>query len=134
MLDAVRIVGKAGGDVKVLDDILKRARTSFGTVFLPGHDALKAALTPADVLRSARGFTYLSSDTVRARGCGMRSGNKKLLVYLDGLRFPQGLEELKNMVPMRDVLAVEAYPDAISTPLLYRTSDACAVIAVWTTR
>lgn len=134
MLDAVSIVGKAGGDVKVLDDILKRARTSFGTVFLPGHDALKAALTPADVLRSARGFTYLSSDTVRARGCGIRSGNKKLLVYLDGLRYPQGLEELKNMVPMRDLLAVEAYPDAISTPLLYRTSDACAVIAVWTKR
>lgn len=62
-------------------------------------------------------------------------GNDKMVVvYLDGARFRGGLEALNNAVPMRQILAVEAYPDAASSPFLWRTKDACAVIAVWTKR
>jgi hypothetical protein len=38
------------------------------------------------------------------------------------------------MVPVEDVLAVEAYPDVLSAPAQWRTNDACAVIAFWTRR
>jgi hypothetical protein len=33
---------------------------------------------------------------------------------------------------MKQVLAIEAYPDVISMPYLWRTRGVCAVIAVWT--
>jgi hypothetical protein len=35
---------------------------------------------------------------------------------------------------MRELLAIETYPDATSTPLQWRDNDICAVIAVWTKR
>jgi hypothetical protein len=135
VLDAISVVGKPTGDVRVLGEIDQRSRTSFGTIFLPGNQWLATALYPADVLRAARGFSYLSMDAVRVRGCtyGMGGSGRSLIVYLDGMRVG-GLEELKNMIPMRDVLAVEAYPDISSIPPLWRTRDACAVVAVWSRR
>ena len=30
------------------------------------------------------------------------------------------------------ILAIEAYPDVLSAPFLWRTNDACAVVAYWT--
>jgi Carboxypeptidase regulatory-like domain len=130
LLDAVTVVGKMSGDLKTLSGIAERRRTSFGTVFMPGNSWLTSALYPADVLGAARGFTF-----GRARGCsGPGSAKKDIAVYLDGARFPPGLGELNTAVTMKDVLAIEAYPDVISAPFLWRTNDACAVIAVWTKR
>lgn len=131
LLDAVNIVGQMSGSLKVLTEVAERGRTSFGTTFLPGNSWMQNALYPADVLRAARGFTYLSLDRVRARGCGHQSG--KLIIYLDGNKF-DGMEAINNMVQMRDILAIEAYPDMIGVPAKWRTSDACAVIAIWTKR
>jgi hypothetical protein len=134
MLDAVTVYGRPTGDLKIVEDIMRRSRTTFGSVFLPGNSALKGALYPMDVLRTARGFSYVSMDSVVARGCGLGSGGKGLVLYLDGLRFRAGMDELRNAVPMRDLLAVEAYPDVGSMPLQWRQDDTCAVIAVWTKR
>jgi hypothetical protein len=41
---------------------------------------------------------------------------------------------LNSDVLPRQILAIEAYSDVITAPLLWRTNDACAVIAVWTRR
>jgi hypothetical protein len=134
LLDAITIIGKPTGDLKIMQDIVARNRTAFGSVFLPGNNALRGALYPLDVMRAARGFVYVSSDSVRARGCGDGATGKRIAVYLDGLRFKAGMEQIKNAVPMRELLAIEAYADATSTPLQWRDNDVCAVIAVWTKR
>ena len=137
LLDAVTVFGKGSGNVKVLNDILERKRTASGTQFLPDNVWLQSAIYPADVLRAARGFTYVSLDQVRARGCS-ESGHvgppKRIIVYVDGSRFMGGFAELSTFVNMRDVLAIEAYADMISVPSQWRTIDACAIIAVWTKR
>ncbi|MEO5869568.1 MAG: carboxypeptidase regulatory-like domain-containing protein [Gemmatimonadaceae bacterium] len=135
ILDAITVVGKLSGDLKALSDISERRRTSFGSYFLPGNSWLTSATYPTDVVRAARGFTYLSIDNVRARGCtGLGAKGKSLAVYIDGTRFPAGLEDLNTAVTMKDILAIETYPDIVSAPMLWRTNDACAVIAVWTRR
>jgi hypothetical protein len=135
MLDAINVVGKPSGDLKILNEVLERGRTSFGTMFMPGNSWLESAMYPADVVRAARGFTYLGLDKVRARGCTMLgTTNKHLVVYLDGGLFPGGLEELTSMVPVKQILAIEAYPDVISMPARWRSYDACAAIVVWTKR
>ena len=129
-LDAINVVGTPSGDLKVLRDVMDRRRFLAGTVFLPGNPTLQSALYPADVLTVARGFW-----SGRARGCThVGPTGKRLIVYIDGVRFPGGLEQLNSMVTIREVLAIEVYPDIISLPYLWRTSDACAVIAVWTKR
>jgi hypothetical protein len=125
--------------MKVVAGIVERRRTAFGTVFLPGNEWLASALYPADIIQSARGFRYLSMDSVVARGCTeatsiMGLGGRHLVLYLDGARFSGDLSDLTNSVNVRDILAVEAYPDAQSIPALWRSMDACALIAFWTKR
>ena len=147
-LEVVSVIGRVGRDTRTLLDITERNRTSGGTVFLPGSDWLETADSPADVLRGARGFVQKSQFRAEARmylaggfqnlPCvtteaprGMGTG-KAIALYLDGARFPGGLSDLSSMVAMKDILAIEAYPDVLSVPLLWRTSDACAVVAIWT--
>ena len=68
-------------------------------------------------------------------------------MYLNGAFLPGGLEALDHEVPVRDVLAVEAYPDVAFAPIQWRSnvgatmspdyktvSEVCAVVAVWTSR
>lgn len=150
VLDAVTVIGKAGRETRILSDILSRNSTAAGTTFLPGNSWLKTAETPTDVLRAARGFTQKGSDRVEGRPYVSKSGalvscqskasdapatnDKSVVIYLDGLRYPAGLEVLNHDVLPRQILAMEAYPDVISAPAAWRTNDACAVIAVWTRR
>lgn len=129
-LEAVSVIGKASPNTRTLGDIVERSRTATGTVFLPGSSWLETASVPADVLRAAVGFRYLGAYQVQGRfEC------KAVAVYLDGLRVLD-LEQLTNAVPMKKILAIEAYPDIATAPLLFRTRDAgdhpCAVIAAWT--
>ena len=63
-----------------------------------------------------------------------RTLRKVVAIYLDGTRMPGGLESINRMVPVSDILAIEAYPDVLSAPFIWRTNDACAVIAYWTKR
>lgn len=149
LLDAVHVLGKRGGDARILGAIESRRRSSTGTVFLPGNEWLESALDPADVARSAAGFRYISPEVLLSSGCGFaypptesaasrggapRARMRTLVVYLDGARVVGGLAELKTAVTMRDVLAVEAYQDAATAPVEWRTNDACAVLAIWTRR
>lgn len=127
LLDAVSVIGTPGRNLKTLSEIAERRRTSFGTVFLRGNSWLESALLPEDAIRTARGFTQM-----KPRGCEYQKG--VIAVYLDGFRFPQGLGDVVNQVPMKDILAIEAYPDMMGVPPQWRTSDACAVIAVWSKR
>ena len=150
VLDAVTVLGKPGGDTKILAGIASRRASSVGSVFLRGNEWLESALDPADVVRGAMGFRYISPEVVLASGCGFayppsnepqtvaagppRGRTRMLVVYLNGARVVGGLPELVTAVSMREVLAVETYQDIANAPSEWRTFDACAVIAVWTRR
>ncbi|MDB4914284.1 MAG: TonB-dependent receptor plug [Gemmatimonadetes bacterium] len=135
-LDAVTVVGRASREVKILDAVRTRIKANHGTYFGPGNDYLEHALFPADVARAAAGFRYVGYDRVVARGCehttSMSGVRKGVVIYVDGLRQIGGLEEAANMIPMKQVLAMEAYADVLNAPPEWRTYDACAVIAIWT--
>jgi hypothetical protein len=150
LLEAVTVIGKANRETRILSEIVSRNATSAGTTFLPGNSWLKAAETPTDVLRAARGFTQKGFDRVEGRPYVTKGGallscsslpadsinlsGKVVVIYLDGLRYPGGFEVLNRDVLPRQILAIEAYPDVISAPAQWRTNDACAVVAVWTHR
>ncbi|CAN5914423.1 hypothetical protein BH11GEM1_BH11GEM1_00010 [soil metagenome] len=129
-LEAVSVIGKASPNTRTLNDIVERSRTATGTVFLPGSSWLESANVPADVLRAAVGFRYIGGDSVEGR---LRCG--KIAVYLDGLRM-MSLSQLTNAVPMKKILAIEAYPDITTAPFIYRmqvtAEHSCAVVAAWT--
>lgn len=129
-LETVSVVGKASPNTRLLNDIVERSRSATGTVFLPGNSWLESANAPVDVLRAAVGFRYIGPGTVEGRlQC------RKIDVYLDGFRMVD-LVQLTNAVPMKKILAIEAYPDIATAPFMYRTYDTaerpCAVVAVWT--
>ncbi len=149
MLDAVSVLGRPGGSDKILKAIEARRRYANGTLFMPGNDWLAIARDPADLVRDAAGFRYINEEKVLASGCGFKDlpterqatiamtqkpRDRVLAIYLDGLRVVGGLPELRTVVTMRDVLAVEAYQDVATAPIEWRTYDACAVLAIWTKR
>ena len=149
VLEVVTVKGRRGGDAKILSAIAGRRSTTTGTVFLPGNAYLESSYDPADVVRAAPGFRYVSSDVLLSSGCGfrhpprdeptmpsgtVRARTRTLAVYLDGARVIGGLPELRTSVTMRDILAMEAYQDIATAPLEWRTNDACAVVAIWTKR
>jgi hypothetical protein len=124
-----------------LRDVERRLRTAHGTLILSDNLAVRNASDAIDALSAATGFSVRSATVVRARGrCEsvakmdtiMRRGTKVVAIYLDGNRVPGGLEMLNRTIPPSDILAIEAYPDVTSAPFLWRTNDACAVVAYWT--
>ena len=101
------------------------------------------------MLRAARGFRYVSPTEIYGRG-GPRGPCTSVAVYLNGGFFPGGFEALDNMVSIREVLAIEAYPDISFAPFQWRfnrtvdetqstigksvkkPSTPCALVAFWT--
>jgi hypothetical protein len=144
-LDAVTVIGAPSRNTRILEDVLQRQRSSLGTVFLPGSPWLQGALHAADVLRAARGFRYMSPTRVYARAEKIGPCTA-INVYVNGAILPGGLEDLDHVAPVRDVLAIEAYPDVALAPPQWRgnagrnftskgtTDQVCAVILVWTSR
>ena len=147
MLAPVSIVANATvADNKVLEAITQRQKAGGGTMILPSDLSLRNAIYAADGLRFARGFrTY--GNTIQGRpfseGIGQKAcvskdfpkvGEKSMVVYLDGVRVPFGLQGVNDMVRPEEILAIEAYPDVISAPGIWKTNDACAVVAFWTRR
>jgi hypothetical protein len=140
-LDAVTVVGKPDRNTLLLDEVLRRRRSSFGTFFLPNSPALKSALHTVDVLSEARGFS-----TARCARDGIvrcyqgRLGCRSIAVYVNGAIYPEGFESLDLVAPPDDVLAVEAYPDVGFAPVQWRGNvgldrnslAVCAVVVVWT--
>lgn len=147
VLEAVSIVANAStADRKTLAAVDQRIRAGSGTLILAGDLSLRNALYATDGLSYARGFRRTGSE-VQARpfsqGISMQScrslefpkiGTKTLVVYLDGVRVPFGLQGVNDMVRPEEILAIEAYPDVISAPGIWKTNDACAVVAFWTKR
>jgi hypothetical protein len=141
-LDAVTVVGKETRETKILTDVLFRKRYGSGTVFLPDNFLLKGAMFPTDVLRAARGFfANKDPDSIKVRGCEYppqrrttTTRGKTIKVYVDGALYPPGIAGLNSLIRASDILAIEAYPDLVGVPPQWRTSDACALVIVWTKR
>ncbi|MFI5245972.1 MAG: carboxypeptidase regulatory-like domain-containing protein [Gemmatimonadales bacterium] len=148
-LDAVTVIGTPSRNTRILDDVLHRQRSSLGTAFLPGSPWLQGALHTADVLRAAHGFRYVNPTLVYGRPgppSKLTPGGRctAINVYVNGAILPGGLEELDHAVPVRDVLAVEAYADVAFAPPQWRgnlgqelnakgiSAQVCAVMLVWT--
>ncbi|MHB8839061.1 MAG: peptidase associated/transthyretin-like domain-containing protein [Gemmatimonadaceae bacterium] len=133
-LEAVTVVEKVTRNGRVLDDVLRRQRASSGSFFFAGHPALRSALNVAEVVKEARGFRYINDTSILGRPpFGIKC--KGLAVYVNGIKVglnADGLEALKELAKPQDVLAVEAYPDVLFTPMQWRTGDACSVLVVWT--
>lgn len=144
-------------DSSVIKDIRKRMLAAGGTLITADNLSVRNSTYATDALRSARGFSWKSPTRVLTRGTSIsgagsarceslpssdsivsrgRPGTVKkvVVVYLDGTKLPGGLESINRMVPKDDILAIEAYPDVLSAPFMWRTNDACAVIAYWTKR
>ncbi|MHB1311337.1 MAG: MSCRAMM family protein [Gemmatimonadaceae bacterium] len=132
-LEAVSVIGKPGKSFRALDELLERRRVGFGTVFLPGNTWLRSANRVTDVFRAARGFSYYmgNPDEVVGRASG-GSGCRNIGLYVDGSRWRMTLRDLSDMIPPRDVLAIETYPDVLRAPPQWRTGDVCAVVSILT--
>lgn len=148
-LDAVTVMGKRDRDLQVLDEVLRRSRLGMGTTFLPGHPALRSALTIADVMREARGFRQVTRDSVTAR-----DSCRNVWVYVNDVRMPDGFKSVDMAATPREVLAIETWPSILLAPIQYRRSapppfagpprhrygapppepPPCALVLVWTRR
>ncbi len=137
-LETVRVMGSPSRAHRALADVLERKRLGFGSIFLAGQPSLAGATRITDVFREARGFRYLNSaDSVVARGTGALGGTTcdRIAVYINGDRWLRAsLRDVSDMIPARDVLAVEAYSDMMFVPAEWRTGDSCAVVSVLTKR
>jgi hypothetical protein len=152
-LDAVTVVGKMDRNLRVLDDVLRRSRIGMGTTFLPGHPALRSAHFVSDVMREARGFLWMGPAKIRGRPkpSGQRCSN--VAVYVDEVRQPDGFTWLDHAVSVKNVLAIETWPDIRFAPVQYRRGTEltpmnvpvseeprspegrpCALVLVWTNR
>jgi len=149
ILDAVTVVGKPDRNLQILDEVIRRKRIGMGTVFLPGHPALKSALFTADVMREARGFQYKSPTQILGRAMPNGQPCPYVGVYVDGIRQADGFENVELVAPVSQVLAIETWPDILLAPAQYRnttvslsntggrtqsTQSACALVLIWTKR
>jgi hypothetical protein len=146
LLDSMVIRSKASiKDDRVLHEIRERLKVAGGTLITADNLSVRNSIDASDAVAVAKGFIWKGATnvTARARGKGEcksaphadaapRKGGPTIAIYLDGNRVPGGLEMVNRMVPPSDILAIEAYPDVASAPFLWRTDDACAVIAFWT--
>jgi hypothetical protein len=154
MLDTVRVIaGRPGLDSLVIRDIQQRLLVANGTLIRSDNLSVINGSYASDAIRAASGFVMKGPTWVEGRVYATREitgggakpcksqlsmdiplgiGQKTVAVYLNGLRVPGGLQAVNYMVPVKDILAVEAYPDVVSAPFLWRTNDACAVVAFWT--
>ena len=150
-LDAVTVIGKPTRDLLVLDDVLRRSRVGMGTTFLPGHPALRSATFVSDVMRDARGFLYQGPNKILGRAHG-RDRCENIAVFVNDVRQPEGFAGLDHSAHIKDVLAIETWPDIGLAPVQYRRAvpstqgirssygarppedPPCALVLVWTRR
>lgn len=150
-LDAVTVIGKPTRDLLVLDDVLRRSRVGMGTTFLPGHPALRSATFISDVMRDARGFLYQGPNKILGRAHG-RDRCENIAVFVNDVRQPEGFVGLDHSAHIKDVLAIETWPDLGLAPVQYRRAvpstqgirssygarppeePPCALVLIWTRR
>lgn len=141
-LDAVTVVGKMDRNMRVLEDILRRRRHYAGTFFLPGSDAIKRASFTSDLLKEARGFTHSGGTNVAVRG-----QRDCIALFVDDAFEPLALDALDQAAPLKDLLAMETYPNVGLAPVQYqfgfgrpdpsnpaRRLAPCGLIVAWTKR
>lgn len=153
-LDAVTVVGKPDRQLRLLDDVLRRKRIGMGTTFLPGHPALRSATFVSDVMREARGFLYQGPNRILGRVQPEGGPCPYVAVYVDDVRQPGGFAGLDHAASVKEVLAIETWPDIMLAPVQYRRGTMstggiagssggiaeqpepppCALVLVWTRR
>ena len=139
-LDAVTVVGKMDRNLRLLDEVLRRKRIGMGTTFLPGHPALRSAHFVSDVMREARGFVYQGPNKILGRAIAGGGPCLNVSVYVDDVRLPDGFALVDNAASIKEVLAIETWPDIMLAPVQYRRGapppdpPPCALVLVWTRR
>lgn len=155
-LEAVTVLGKMNRTTQVLEDVMRRSRYGAGSYFLPGNIHLRMAMYITEVMQNARGFRVKSDTEVVGRTMPRRIPCGKPAIFLDDAFFPGGIEMLNRSISIKDVLAMETYPDIDFAPIRFQTGFGtpppddrplgarsmvgqvrlapCAVIVVWTKR
>ncbi|MDF1505772.1 TonB-dependent receptor, partial [Roseisolibacter sp. H3M3-2] len=134
-LSSVVVRGKRTRASSFLEDFAARRRRSAGGRFLgPAELERRPLLYMTDALRltpnlrvyPARGFGYV----VRGRGDCVPS------VYLDGTLVFNGADDLDQIVPPSQVLAVEIYGSAATPPPEFGglSGGGCGTVVIWTKR
>jgi len=132
-LDRVVILGKrASVGSATLTDALDRSKRYGGTLITPGDIERRQPLWPSDLLRTVPGMQILPNgigSVIRGRG------GCKPAVYLDGMPIQDGADDIDQILPTIDMMAVEVYR-GIATPIqfLAGAGSGCGVVAIWTKR
>jgi len=152
MLDSVRVGADAPREARIVQAAQSRLLVAHGTLIRADNPSLRSATLASDPVRAATGFRWKGPTSIDARPYVNRRGqlkdcqtltesdslgsddDKKIAIYVDGSRVPGGIQVVNRMVPPRDILVIEAYPDVVSAPFQWRQNDTCAVIAFWTRR
>ena len=132
-LDAITIIGKPNVvETGKLAEILDRKRGGFGTIYMPGDERIARADRLTDLVKVAPGFhvgiNRFGNEVIEGRAVASRMVPGRCLpdLIVDGMR----VDTL--MIPMKDVLAVAAYPDLLGVPVQYRRPGTNCAILVWT--
>ena len=103
----------------------------FLTAVLCKSAARKTPLLDASAPTEPGGYSYGRDEPCSSTRAVDSAKKRFIVLYLDGNRFQGDLGELNSTIAMNEVLAIETYPDVAIAPPIWRTPDACAVIAVW---
>ena len=137
-LDTLNVLAARRAQALARAGFFERQRVGLGRFITRAQIDSAGAFGPdlAPVLRGVRGFTvdYLPNGrmTLTARrGMDSLQGRCAPAIFVDDLE--SDLEVLGNLTP-GEVEAIEAYPDAATTPQQYNRCTGCGAIVVWTRR
>ncbi|AHG91766.1 TonB-dependent receptor plug [Gemmatirosa kalamazoonensis] len=128
-LDRVVVVGKMSVATRELTEALERTRMHGGTLITPDQIERRNPLYPSDLLRTVPGMQVLPGqfgNVIRGRGRCTPT------VYLDGMPIQDGANDIDQLVPAADVMAVEVYRGIVA-PVEY-AGGGCGTVLLWTKR
>lgn len=148
VLPEISVIGRAREGALIsakLAGFYQRQREygGFGTFLTPDFIEKRNPAVATDILRNVPGVRLTCGGSVGSacvitvqRSAGTtfsNSGACPPLIYLDGIMIPGIVDRLDNVIPARNVQAVEVYRGTAGMPAEFNRQGAgCGVIAFWT--